>query len=526
MVLSSSSSTSASSTPFFTSARASRQAASSTPSTSTSGSRAPLSELSLAPFIFAAHNAQNIASNESPRSSPLSKQHGPSPILKPTSMSKKRTPAKSAVASSSRGGLSQDLDTEGDVTITSNGSSKSGRYSQPLTPPHHSTTPKNLRPHHPHVYSSNTSPLVTGNASPSLRRGVESPLKKVTHGSPYQNDATTPSSYRASPVGSMDPVAAKGGSSSLPRKRHRVQSGEAELAREEADRPLVGTPTPHKNAAAAAKGGSSARKREKSRTMVVDDASDQEARLQLSAEEENPFMARDNGGFVVFEDVGDDMPLLSMEKQTSVQADGDEDKENIRLMPVPAQASPSTMTPPTSQPQQTTSPSTSRRPSAAPLQRATAADNRAHGRLAANAKGKYTTSSTLVTTGSSSSNSGSGSSSEEGSSFFASSSSSSASGAEGESGLGLPRLLSRSSRKAGRDLPPTQTRMLGRRAREGSAEVGSADSAAGAGDERPEGEEEGEGEREWRKSKTPRRKGTGGRLSLLASAEAEAEADG
>lgn len=400
------------------------------------------------------------------------------------------------------------------MTITSNGSNSLRRTSQPLTPPHHSTTPKNLRPHHPHVYSTNTSPLVTANASPTLRRGVHSPLKKNTQGNPRETEAVTPSSSRTSPDGSMDPVAAKGGSSSLPRKRHRVQSGEAELAREEADRPLVGTPTPHKTASMGDKEGASARKREKSRVTVADDASKEEARLQLSAEDENPFMARSSGGFVVYEDAGGDAAMAGLEKQTAIEASGDEDKENIRLMPAPVQASTSTTT------MTAASPASSLRPGAAPLQRATAADNRPPGRATARAPGKTSTSTSLATGSRSNGSKSSSDSSEEGSSFFASSSSSSASGAEGDS-LGAasraatapPRLLSGASRRGGRDLPPART--LGRRAREGSHNAGSGGVGEGGG---------GASEQE-RERKAPRRKGTGGRLSLLASAGAEADAD-
>lgn len=162
--------------------------------------RQPLAELPIANFVAAVYNAENI---KSATASPKSR---PSPILKP------RSAKRSTGSSSSSGGNAatavplatprrRDVG-EDELVFASpkNNTPRAGPSSEPMTPPHHTTTPNNIRPHHPHVYTSSSAKQAiashTDPSTPSLEASSSSPRAAVP---------------------------------SLPKKRHRVgdQDGEA-----------------------------------------------------------------------------------------------------------------------------------------------------------------------------------------------------------------------------------------------------------------------------------------------------------
>lgn len=193
--------------------------------------RAPLGELPLATFLVATNT---VSTSTSPTST------GVSPILKPLQANAKQQ-----------------------LAISPTRVKRSAAAQVPRTPPHHETHPVNVRPHHPHVASgleaiahppvppSPTTHIAPAtppasllkrqakhSASPQRRSNVEPPLPPVS--------CTT---NRGSSSNDPAPVHAQ----SLPRKRDRVDDvTELGLARERGQAPVWASPSPHKNAALAA----------------------------------------------------------------------------------------------------------------------------------------------------------------------------------------------------------------------------------------------------------------------------------
>lgn len=184
--------------------RASTSSKTTTPSRQQSQSRVPLGELPLADFVLRASNV--------------------SPILRPMS-SKSKNKSQSSTP----------------------------RKAAPATPPHSTTKPVNIRPHHPHVYHSPSTiaRLDRGEPSnsPSNRKQTQAPLTPSDNALEEEignnNDVTVPSGRsRSDSISSAasDPNAP----APLARKRDRVMPEEVALARQRVDRPIPGSPSPRK----------------------------------------------------------------------------------------------------------------------------------------------------------------------------------------------------------------------------------------------------------------------------------------
>ncbi|CAO1629144.1 unnamed protein product [Jaminaea pallidilutea] len=174
------------------------------------GSRKPLAEMSLSAVLSASNTGSTNSSN------------GAAPILKPLSASHKASRANKRSQ-----GVFQ----------------ASPRDSCPQTPPHHETTPKNIRPHHPHVsHSQDVIPSTSQIVQNSPTTAVARPR------TPPQSPLPGSSSPKSAGLSSKTSQALSH-PRSLARKKERVDDVlESQMAKERVQRPINASPSPHKAA--------------------------------------------------------------------------------------------------------------------------------------------------------------------------------------------------------------------------------------------------------------------------------------
>lgn len=271
--------------------------------------RKPLSELPLTQYILAANASPDKMSSKSPSAT----RTGVYPILKPIRSNSSQGSGSRKLAGSEEAKLSK-------ATI-------------PQTPPHHKTTPVNIRPHHPHVAA--TSLLAAPSAQPSPSTSVEkvkqlditaqndrgpatpqSPIKTANSALYASSDASDSQSDSSSSVSGATEVSAL--LQSLPRKRERVDDvAEMGRARERGQQPIISSPSPRKPA---------------SRSLVAGDkASHRRTSSSSSSIMMSPASALRRGNIAL---ASTSPRSLHDDSVNDVSSDEDENEENDEDLPV------------------------------------------------------------------------------------------------------------------------------------------------------------------------------------------------